>query len=42
MDPAIMLLAITAPFRNANVSVHQKKTRLKRNFSPIGSAIIDK
>ena len=32
VDPVIMLLAITAPFHNANVSVHQKK----RIFSLIG------
>ena len=40
VDPAILLLNITALFRNANVSVHQK-SKTEKSYSPIGSAIID-
>ena len=40
VDPVILLLNITAPFRNANVSVHQK-SKTEKSFSTIGSAIID-
>ena len=41
VDPVIMLLDITVPFRNANVSVHQKN-KTKKYSSPTGLAIIDK
>ena len=41
VDPVMLLLAITAPFHNANVSVHQKN-KTKKSFSPIGRTIIDK
>ena len=38
VDPVILLLAIMAPFHNANVSVYQK-SKTEKYFSPIGCVV---